>query len=90
MEKPEHIVRMESELADLDEKIVKADDFLHSADGVLMLNRTQVHLLHIQLDAMRSYRRVLAIRIEHDTDLAEHVRLERAQEILGDAVATES
>lgn len=70
MEKPKHIVRMESELADLDDKITKADDFLHGAANQGDLNRTQVHLLHIQLDAMRSYRRVLAIRIEHDGGLA--------------------
>lgn len=71
MEKPEHIVRMESELADLDDKIVKADDFLHSPVGQVTLNRMQVNLLHIQVDAMRSYRRVLAIRIEVDTEIEE-------------------
>ena len=68
MEKPEHIVRMESELAELDDRIRKADDFLTGA-GRSILTRVQTHLLHIQLDAMRAYRRVLAIRIEYDTEL---------------------
>ena len=68
---PEHVVRMESEMAELDERITKADDFLTSPSGQRNLNRTQTLLLHIQLDAMRAYRRVLAIRIEYDTNIHE-------------------
>lgn len=68
---PEHVVRMESEMAELDERITKAGDFLTSPAGQKILNRTQTHLLHIQLDAMRTYRRVLAIRIEYDTSIHE-------------------
>ena len=69
---PEHVVRMENELFELDERITKADDFLHGAAAQKILTRVQVHLLHIQLDAMRVYRRVLATRIEYDTSIHEN------------------
>lgn len=69
---PEHVVRMENELFELDQRITKADDFLHGAAAQRNLTRVQVHLLHIQLDAMRAYRRVLATRIEYDTSIHEN------------------
>ena len=69
---PEHVVRMESEMAEVDERITKAEDFLKSPAGQKILNRKQTHLLHIQLDVMRTYRRVLAIRIEYDTRIHEN------------------
>ena len=77
MEKPEHVTRMVAEAAELDQRIVKLDDFLHGAASQGDLNRTQVHLLHIQLDAMRAYRRVLVIRIEHDTAIAEMAEISK-------------
>lgn len=65
MEKPEHIVRMESELEELEIRTGKAADFLGSS-GIHNLNRMQITLLNIQVDAMRMYARVLKARIEHD------------------------
>lgn len=80
MEKPEHITRMQDERADLEERIAKAQAFLDGPGSQTILNRTQIHLLNIQLDAMRAYCRVLNVRIEHDTDLAEYQALEAATE----------
>lgn len=82
MEKPEHIVRMESELEELEIRTGKAADFLGSS-SIHNLNRMQVMLLNIQVDAMRMYARVLKARIEHDGALALHAEY-------GDADAQES
>lgn len=66
----DHISRMQDERSELEERIVKAQAFLDGPIAREQLNRTQVHLLNIQLDAMRSYCRVLKVRIEHDGSLA--------------------
>lgn len=75
MEKPEHIKRMEVEAADLEDRINKLLAFLHGPIAREHLNRTQTHLLNIQADAMGAYLRVLKVRIEHDTELAETAAL---------------
>ena len=80
MEKPAHVIRMEEELSGLEDKINPLEAFLNNAEQLENLNRTQIHLLNIQLDAMRSYHRVLKIRIEHDTEIAEYKALEAATE----------
>lgn len=91
MEKPEHIVRMESEADALENTIDKAQNFLDT-DGRRMLNRFQVLLLNIQIDAMRSYLRVLKARIEYDGALALHAEYDDDNLALGagDANAVES
>lgn len=65
--KPQHITRMEAELAELESKIEKGVAVFANLN--IELNRTQVHLLNIQLDAMRAYARVLKVRIEYDLNL---------------------
>lgn len=62
--KPDHVIRMEAELEELTSKVEAGTKALHSAD--IGLNRTQQHLLNLQLDAMRMYQRSLRIRIEYD------------------------
>ena len=66
----EHITRMQDERVELEERIAKAQAFLDSPVAREQLNRMQVHLLNIQIDYMRGYLRVLKIRIEHDTEIA--------------------
>lgn len=77
---PDHITRMQDERAELEERIAKAQAFLDDPERREQLSRMQVHLLNIQLDAMRAYARVLAIRIEHDTVIAKYKSLEAATE----------
>lgn len=78
MEMPEHITRMQDELSEVSKRISALTQFITSTN-IEKLNRTQVHLLNIQLDAMSSYARVLTIRIEHDTELAEVAALVAAE-----------
>lgn len=95
MEKPEHIDRMQTERSELEERIAKAQTFLDTI-GPDILNRMQVMLLNIQLDAMRSYLRVLNARIEYDLDV-QREDLEEQERVAatlgqdtGDADASES
>lgn len=67
----DHISRMQDERAELEQRIAQAQAFLNDPERREQLSRMQVHLLNIQLDAMRAYARVLAIRIEHDIELAQ-------------------
>lgn len=67
----DHISRMQDERAELEQRIAQAQAFLNDPERREQLSRMQVHLLNIQLDAMRTYARVLAIRIEHDIELAQ-------------------
>ena len=83
----DHISRMQDERAELEQRIAPAQAFLDDPERRDQLNRTQVHLLNIQLDAMRTYARVLAIRIEHDIELAQ---LAAAAQAADDAVANEA
>lgn len=71
MEKPEHIMRMESERDILDDRIEKAEGFLLSPKQNV-LTRMQVLLLHTQLDAMKAYSRILNTRIEYDSAIHEN------------------
>ncbi len=79
MEKPEHVVRMQDERGELEERIAKAQTFLDSRGS--MLDRNQTHQMNNQLDVMRMYVRILNQRIEYDL---------HKQDFFGDADASES
>lgn len=63
---PAHISRMRTEQEELAKKMNALTAFHAEPDLTVKLTRTQVLLLHAQLDAMQTYYRILAHRLEHD------------------------
>lgn len=56
--------KLQKEANELVNKIMKLEDILFSGREVEKITRTQINLLDIQLNAMKTYYRVLRSRIE--------------------------
>lgn len=63
---PAHISRMRVEKDELDKKIEAIHEAFTNPEIASRMNRGQTNLLNIQSDAMMTYSRILAVRIEHD------------------------